>query len=151
MNRPIKFRGKTLNYDPMTMPEWAEGYYYTELHKGEIHHLITDGAHTFEIDPDTLGQFIGLCDCKNTPIYEGDIVTGDNEEVTRPIKLVVKYGVVRREVKRINLNVADIPCFYFEDMETKEKLFPIIDNPNEPLGMVIIGNIHTPAATCKDE
>ncbi len=152
MPREIKFRAKTLSYDPMTMPQWAEGYYYTELHRGEMRHLITDGAHTFEVDADTLGQFIGLCDCKNTPIYEGDIVIGHNEEGTRPIKAVVKYGIVRREVKRINLNVVDIPCFYFEDMETKENLLPIIDNPDEPCGIAVIGNIHdAPSATCKDE
>lgn len=74
MNREIRFRAKTLNYDPMTMPVWAEGWYYQELHDGNMHHLITDGAHTFEVDPDTLGRFTGLQDKEGGDIYEGDII-----------------------------------------------------------------------------
>lgn len=58
----IKFRGKTLNYDPMTMPEFAEGWYYQELHNGEMRHLITDGAHTFEVDGNTVDMVSGLFD-----------------------------------------------------------------------------------------
>ena len=62
MIESIKFRGKTLNYDPMTMPEFAEGWYYQELHNGEMRHLITDGAHTFEVDGNTVEMVSGLFD-----------------------------------------------------------------------------------------
>ena len=62
MIESIKFRGKTLNYDLMTMPEFAEGWYYQELHNGEMRHLITDGAHTFEVDGNTVEMVSGLFD-----------------------------------------------------------------------------------------
>lgn len=62
MIESIKFRGKTLNYDPMTMPELAEGWYYQELHNGEMRHLITDGAHTFEVDGNAVEMVSGLFD-----------------------------------------------------------------------------------------
>lgn len=62
MIESIKFRGKTLNYDPMTMPEFAEGWYYQELHNGDMRHLITDGAHTFEVDGNTVEMVSGLFD-----------------------------------------------------------------------------------------
>lgn len=62
MIESIKFRSKTLNYDPMTMPEFAEGWYYQELHNGEMRHLITDGAHTFEVDGNTVEIVSGLFD-----------------------------------------------------------------------------------------
>lgn len=62
MIESIKFRGKTLNYDLMTMPEFAEGWYYQELHNGEMRHLITDGAHTFEVDGNTVEMISGLFD-----------------------------------------------------------------------------------------
>lgn len=74
MNREIKFRGKTLGYDPATMTRWMHGCYYQELRQGEIHHLITDGSLTFEVDPDTVGQFTGLCDAGGKEICEGDIL-----------------------------------------------------------------------------
>lgn len=62
--RELQFRGKPLDYDPMTMPEWMTGFYHQELYGGRMLHLITDGATTFEVDPDTIGQYTGLCDKK---------------------------------------------------------------------------------------
>lgn len=62
--RELQFRGKPLDYDPMTMPEWMTGFYHQELYGGRMLYLITDGATTFEVDPDTIGQYTGLCDKK---------------------------------------------------------------------------------------
>ena len=84
----IKFRGKTLNYDPMTMPELAEGWYYQELHNGEMRHLITDGAHTFEVDGNTVEMVSGLFD---KPLASR-MTAKEKERVRKAYKAMSDYG-----------------------------------------------------------
>lgn len=75
MNRQAKFRAMTLNYDPMTMPLWSEGFYYQELDdNGDVRHVITDGAHTFYVNGKTVGEFTGHKDNNCNDIFEDDIV-----------------------------------------------------------------------------
>lgn len=69
-------------------------------------------------------QYIGLNDCNGDQIFKGCTLEGFD----RTFK--VQYGIVNVEKVSPNkkINEVQIPCFYFEDIENKEKLFPILKN-----------------------
>lgn len=101
MNRQAKFRAMTLNYDPMTMPLWAEGFYYQELDgNGDVRHFITDGAHTFYVNGKTVGEFTCYKDNNCNDIFENDIVKNKLGEVGVIVmyhgEWRIKWGVCER-------------------------------------------------------
>ena len=67
--RDILFRGKRKDNG-----RWAYGYVDATMYKHIVVINTDDGGSQFEVQPDTVGEFTGLDDANDKPIYEGDIV-----------------------------------------------------------------------------
>ena len=87
-------------------------------------------------------QFTGLLDRQGQEIYEEDVVAIEAED-GRTNKLVVRFGIARREMK--SGWMVDIPSFYFDLIGGDFKAFPIVKNykgVHDLSIMEILGNIY---------
>ena len=91
--REIKFRGKSIESG-----EWVYGDLRTtgdEITINNLHKHSTSGLHinmSIPVDPDTVGQFIGLHGKSGEDIYEGDIVRSAS---TRLFEVRYELGAYR--------------------------------------------------------
>lgn len=72
--REIEFRGKRLDNG-----EWAEGFLYCFYNfTRTVAQILTDRTNgipdAVEVDPETVGQYIGLKDRRGQKVFEGDII-----------------------------------------------------------------------------
>ena len=135
--REYLFRGKRLDND-----EWVEGDLFQDRDLGTVHiqgfdyysteeGLQRDG-YSFEVDPETVGQFTGLTDKNNRKIFEGDILhTSYHSERDRIVffdngrfrwKFVHACGIY-------DAGAEDCVCLQKESVQNQSVIGNIHDNP----------------------
>ena len=133
-NRQIKYRGKT------QLDNWVKGSlliidYHNSLDYIENTQIVLPNGHTFDVIPESVGQFTGLKDKTGEDIYEGDIVSATYEwESYYPDSedYVTKSTVNKGEVIFDNGEwrvKGQIQSLYKWDKKTLEVIGDIFSNP----------------------
>ena len=125
--RTIKFRGKSILTD-----EWFYGDLVHSADKKRTAILVNDkdSYDECEVDPETVGQFTGLCDCNGKEIFEGDILKWEKDGLMYVVKFW--YGMFYASVKECNEDIlGGFPLHALTEYEDRkcEIVGNIHDNP----------------------
>ena len=122
--REIKFRGKRVRPEGV-QDAWAFGSLIQRIEATEIH----DSIFTWNVHPETIGQFTGLIDKNGTDIYEGDIIQ-DNNGIGVLIWFQTSWGVASYAYGYDGLkSYTAVDSFYVNEAKEWEVIGNIHDNP----------------------
>lgn len=131
--REILFRGKRVDNG-----EWVEGAYYkqTEFYGDEMgrlliittkDELVDNMMDFYRVDPETVGQYIGLTDKNGKKIFEGDIVKGYWNTI-----MTVFYDDVACSFRVKTMTGSERePSYYYNESKPLEIIGNVHDNPEK--------------------
>ena len=134
--KQILFRGKRIDNN-----EWVHGFYFERLTDSIKHCYIKyetwdEGFVTYEVIPETVGQFTGICDKNGNKIFEGDII---HIKCGYGLSAFVGKGIVFFDEKRLQFRVKSVKPSSFDSKKGNvydECDFTAIDSYE------VIGNIY---------
>lgn len=127
--REILFRGRDFN------GKWIYGYYCHQFPRHsafgqqmteydvEYHLIITKKGRRFVVNPDTIGQYIGMTDKNSKKIFEGDIIITPQFNTPNK-KYVVKYITNIATFAGVDL----LNDSYFTTFDCDSEMFEVIGN-----------------------
>lgn len=127
MNREILFHGKRVDNG-----EWVEGYLYRISEKlNPFIMLLNRSGESYEVIPETVGQYTGMTDKNGKKIFEGDILKGHISEYAAYPNRIGKVQCSEFGGWIIEFNVPEwkIPRVGFCSFVDYEVIGNIHDNP----------------------
>lgn len=129
--REIKFRGKTHdNY------KWIVGYYSKKIVAGKelffIDPIEPENYSTYQVIPETVGQYTGLKDKNGNPIFEGDIlefIVRGKTYHTAPVSYEKGLNIWGNGVALYNFIPEDLPLTELENVDCYKIIGNIHENP----------------------
>lgn len=132
MKREIKFRAKRVDTG-----EWVYGYYVSDERVHDIPYAIYDleSRIFIAIDPETLCQFTGLKDSNGIDIYEGDVLSYNDELLYQ-----IRFGELSFYERP--LMIYKLIGFYMEIVFESNIIDRVPICKENTIDTQIIGNIH---------